>query len=404
VTIGLALALLLVAQERPPVGPCGVAEATLPDADQARTCDRAIATASGTAKARLLFERGYIHNEKGDTFAALTDLDASVATDPDNTETLQERAYTNNELGNYAEALADLDKAATLGVSTARLFNERAMSRLKLGNVAGAIADRDRIVALTPGDGDAYNARAGDLLWVGRFDDARADIARALAIAETAKDQGAKASAETHLRRLASMTEGPEPNPGAVCQAVQGSGDFSRKGLIATCTAAYLAASSPKAKAELLTMRSSAWLFANDDAQATTDLQMAAALDPRNPDWHANLGFAYVRSAHSWAAEREFDRSLAIRESWAALGGRARARYNLHKVNEAFADAKKSFEIRPNEIALIVLGDLFDDKHEPKGARLYWMAAYHMGVRGDDLLDRLKKIGVTDPAKEPSAK
>jgi tetratricopeptide (TPR) repeat protein len=402
--IGMTLALLLAAQDQAAASPCALPEITVADTDPAKACDRAIASASGVAKGQLLFERGYIRNEKGETIAALADLDASVAADPDNAKILQERAYTNNELGNYAEALADLDKAAGLGIATAHLFNERAMSRMKLGDAAGAVADRDRVLALTPDDGVAHNARAEDLLWTGRFDDARADIARARTIADTAGDKDMKAIAERNLARLTKMTEGAEPNTSTICLAAQKSGDFNRKGLIATCTAAYVAAAAAKTKAELLTARSGAWLFADDERQATADRQMAVALDPANPDRHANLGFAYVRAAHSWAAEREFDRALAIRESWAALGGRAWARYNLHKVNDAFADAKKSFEIQPNEIALTVLGDLFLDKGDPKSAKLYWMAAYHMGDRGDDLLDRLKKIGVTDPASEPTPK
>ncbi|MFA6117023.1 MAG: hypothetical protein WC729_23695 [Sphingomonas sp.] len=403
-TIGLALVLLLSAQDQPADSPCSPAEVTVADSDPAKACDRAIAASSGAAKGQLLFERGYIHNEKSDSIAALADLDAAVAADPDNTKILQERAYTNNELGNYAEGLADLDKSAKLGVATAHLFNERAMSRVKLGDPAGAVADRDRVLALTPDDGAAHNARAEELLWLGRFDEARADIARARTIADAAGDKDMKAVAEKTLGRLASMTDGAEPNASTVCLAAQNDGGFNRKGLIATCTAAYVAAPSAKAKAALLTTRAVAWLIVEDETQATEDYQMAAALDPGNADWHANLGFAYVRGAHSWAGEREFDKSLAIKETWMALGGRAWARFNQRKLNESFADAKKSFEIKPNELALTVLGDLSFERNDTKSAKLYWMAAYRMGRHGDDMLERLKKIGITDPASEPKPK
>ena len=109
------------------------------------------------------------------------------------------------------------------------------------------------------------------------------------------------------------MSEGAEANPGKICKEADKKGDFSRKNLVATCTAAYLAAPTNQARADVLTARSVAWLVTDDDADATFDRQMAVALDPGNADRHANLGFAYVRASHSWAGEREFDRSLAIR-------------------------------------------------------------------------------------------
>jgi len=248
------------------------------------------------------------------------------------------------------------------------------------------------------------NARAEDLLFAGRFADARADIAHAEARAAATDDKAVRDTAARLRKRLALMTEGAEANPGKICKEADKKGDFSRRNLVATCTAAYLAAPTNQAKAEVLTTRSVAWLVSDDDADATFDRQMAVALDPGNADWHANLGFAYVRSSHSWAGEREFNLSLAIKESWAALGGRAWARFNLRKIDGAFADAKKSFEIHPNEIALTVLGDIARDQKDMKGAKLYWMGAWHLGDHGEDLLTRLKSIGVTNPALEPAAK
>ena len=126
------------------------------------------------------------------------------------------------------------------------------------------------------------------------------------------------------------------------------------------------------------------------------------ALDPANADWLSNLGFTYLNARHSWAALQKFDRSIAIKPGFVAYAGRAGARYNLGDEAGAFADAKASFEIRPNPIALMVLGDLaFEKRHDPKSARLYWMGAYRLGERDDSLTARLKQIGVTDPDKEP---
>ena len=84
------------------------------------------------------------------------------------------------------------------------------------------------------------------------------------------------------------------------------------------------------------------------------------------------------------------------------FAGRASARYNLDRKEEAFADAKKSFEMHPNELALTVLGDLAHDRKDDKSAKLYWMGAYHLGDRDDGLIQRLKSVGVDHPDNEPA--
>ena len=402
----MLMALALSLQEPAPfTGPCALPEATEAATAHAAACDAAIAAAEPAARAQLLLARGYAYNEKGDSLAALTDLDAAVAADPRNVGARQERAYTNNELGNYTEALADLDACAALGVATPRLFTERALSRLKLGDIAGAVADRDKVLAIAPDDAQALLARAGDLMWLGRFADARHDLDQAGAIAAKSGDADMKQSIERRRATLALWSTGAAPDAGRACLDAEKKSDFKRPNLIATCTAAFLAAPKGKDKAEFLTARALTWTVGQQDpTSATLDEQMAAALDPGNPDLHANLGYSYVNARHSWAAVREFDKALAIKESWTALAGRASARYNRGNADGAFADAKRSFELRPNEVALTVLGDLFHDKKDDKGAKLYWMGAYHLGDRDDGLIERLKSIGVTDPAHEPAAK
>ena len=386
-------------------GPCALPEATTAGTADAAACNAAITTADPAARAQRLLERGYAYNEKNDSLSALIDLDAAVAADPRNVAARQERAYTNNELGNYAEALADLDASAALGVATPRLFTERAVSKLKLGDFKGAVADRDRVLAIAPEDADGLLARADDLLWLGRFADAREDLDKVAAIAAKSGDAGVKHAVERRRATLALWSTGAAPSPDAACREAEKQSDFKRPNLIATCTAAFLAAPTGKAQAALLTIRALAWTVGQQDPKsATLDEQMAAALDPANPDLHANLGFSYVNAHHSWAAVREFDKALALKESWTALAGRASARYNRGNPDGAFADAKRSFELKPNEVALTVLGDLMHDKKDDKAARLYWMGAYHLGDRDDGLIERLKSIGVTDPAHEPAGK
>jgi len=71
-----------------------------------------------------------------------------------------------------------------------------------------------------------------------------------------------------------------------------------------------------------------------------------------------------------------------------ALAGRASAHYNLYENDLAFRDAKESFEMRPNALALWTLGDLAKDKHDDVRAKSFWMGAYQLGSRDDRLLKR----------------
>jgi tetratricopeptide (TPR) repeat protein len=123
---------------------------------------------------------------------------------------------------------------------------------------------------------------------------------------------------------------------------------------------------------------------------------------PDNPDRHANLGFVYLQNRHSWGALQEFDRSIEIRRTYLAFAGRAQAHYNLGQKNLALRDAQESLELQPNEPALWILGDLAKDENDHASAKRFWMRAYHLGSRDDHLIERLRSVGVQDPAKEPN--
>lgn len=366
-------------------------------------CDAAIA-AERDAKARshMLVRRAYAYNEKQKYDEALKDLDLAVRLDPDNAIALHERGYTLNALGDYARGLADLDREAGLRPDTADVYRERAFSRHHLGDLAGAFADRGRVVALDR-NAESLLGRAEAAMWVGRFDEAAADMDAAEALARDARDEDVAADVRKLRERMALWTAGPrDAGAAARCDAAQDNSRFDQRDLIGDCTSAFLQASAPADRARFLATRSIAWLIARrDQSSATADNQIAAAVDPGNADWHSNLGFSYLQVRHSWAAVREFDRALAIRQSWMALAGRASARYNLGDKEGAFADAKASVEMQPNEVALIVLGDLSHDRKDDASARLYWMSAYRLGARDDGLTARLRSIGVDHPENEP---
>lgn len=381
---------------------CPIAPPVTHDQAWRSACDAAIAAASEPRlKAELMFRSGYAYNEHDGYFDAERALQEATRLDPSHGLAWQELSYTENALGNYAPAEQAANRAIALMPDGVTAYEERNMARHYQANFDGAYADIDRVARMTPDAPGVHLGRASDAMWLGRFDSAAADLDAAASNAQSDEQRQRIERLRTLLRLW--RTRSGAADPAAVCVWPDNNDALLRPGFIGDCTAAFLAEARPAKRAEFLTFRSMAWLSAAQDREAATaDRAIAAALDPGNPDMRSNLGFSYLDAHHSWAASREFDRSLAIRESWTALAGRASAKYNLHDLQGAFADARRSFEIHPNEVALTVLGDLARDRGDTASARLYWMGAYHLGDRDDGLIERLHSIGVAHPENEPA--
>jgi tetratricopeptide (TPR) repeat protein len=397
-------AALLLAAAAPAAEPLDCAAALAGDP---AACDAAIAAEGDSrAKAELLFHRAYALVERSRYEDALASLDEAIRLAPDYADAYHERAYTLGELREFDRALKDSDREVALRPEHALAYSERAYLRQRAGNLEGAYPDRARVVELKPGDSGALLARSAAALWLGRFDEAMRDAEKALRLARNGDDRSMAAAAEKQRAAISAWRERSDAaSPDQRCRDADRKNAFSEPRLVGDCTAAFLAERSPAKRAELLTIRSVAWLVGYQDEPASvTDEEVAVALDPGNAKWHANLGASYVRAHHSWAGRRELDRSLAVEESWMALAERAEARYNLHDPEGAFADAKRSIELEPNEIALVVLGDLAHDRGDQASARLYWMGAWHLGSRDDGTLARLKSIGIDRPEREPKPK
>jgi tetratricopeptide (TPR) repeat protein len=366
-------------------------------------CDTAITQeADAGQRAKFLQARAYVAIEQYRFEDALADLNGALAAYPDCADCLHERAYLNSELGEYTAATADLDREIALQPKRAAAWRERAFARTFSGDLAGAYQDRVRSNELEPSS-TARRARGDAALWLGRFDDATADYSQAEKLANDAGDDAARAAAAAKLEEVALWRASAGDKKSArrcVTQNLAGT-DPKVKQLIGDCTQAFLQAKDGPAKTEALTWRSSLWSLydAGDFDRATLDSRIAVGLDPGNHELYVNLGFNYLQTKHSWAARREFDRAIALNRSFLALAGRAQARENLDDPDGAFADAKASYEIKPNQAALWVLGDLVYEKGDREAARKFYLGAYKLGSRDDRLIARLKELGVDDPAK-----
>jgi tetratricopeptide (TPR) repeat protein len=407
-TAGLLLMLcflLPMGAQAEEVSSCPISEAQKPSSWD-RDCSAAIqAEPDSVKKADLLFRHAYVLNERQAYEQSINDLNAACALVPHHVPYLRERAYTLNSLGRYREALVDLDEQASLEPQSPGVYSERALSRTRLGDWEGALADRDQVAKLRPESMSALVARAEARIWLGQFAEAQRDLKAAALLSDASRRDDNAYLEKVSAQLKAWMLHSAGDNPGAKCSLAKTNDNFSRATLIGDCTLAFFSAKTPKDKADALTSRSIAWLSARQSQRdATADREAAVAVEPDNPDLHTNLGFAYLQDAHSWGARQEFDRSINIRKTYAALAGRASAHYNLGEKDLAFRDAKESFDMHPNEITLWVLGDLAKDKHDDASAKLYWMGAYHLGSRDDRLLERLRGVGVADPAKDADGK
>jgi tetratricopeptide (TPR) repeat protein len=370
-------------------------------------CDAAIAKESDPAvKSVLLFRRAYMEDALGDfsTYPkALADLDEAIRLEPTNFMALHERAYLYNEYGRWADALKDIDAQIALKPQFFDGYQERAMSRFYLGDLQGAFEDRNTVVMLQPGMAGPLIGRAVAAIWLGCFEAAGKELNDAAGLAAKTGDTDAAQDIERFRADLIlqSKTSGKAP-ASAACTDADKAGDFGRKELIGDCTRAFLDGKTAREKADALTIRATARLVGSQDVNgSTTDYRIAAALDPENAGAHSNVGFAYLRLRHSTAAVWEFDRSIALKPDFYNYAGRAEAKYNLNELDSAIADAKKSLEIKQNDVALIVLGDSYHAKTKSYDeAKKYWIEAYRMGDRGDDLIARLKEAGVPIPPPE----
>jgi tetratricopeptide (TPR) repeat protein len=378
-------------------GPCHVKVAGKPAAAPPPDCAAEIAGAT-TAKRRatLYFAWAYSLNEAGASIEALPNLDHAVALAPNFTNARHERSYTLSELGFYDRALIDSDRAIQLNPQSADGYTERAFARHRVADFAGALADRLKVVELSGADRDSEMAIIDALMWLGRYDEASKRL--------DAFEGDAKVRAELD-RRLGFSPDGGESKRCALTNSVDDRAKAEK--VVLDCTWAFDHDRDPVKRSGFLTARAvnSVIAYQNRDGFAR-DLQLAVALDPANPQAHINYGNALIDARHSWAARNEFEAALraprlSSRDRAMALAGRGRARFNLGELAAAKSDAKASFQIEAMFANILLAGDLAFADGDKEAAKKFWLMAYRTGPRDDSLADRLRSVGVADPAKEP---
>jgi tetratricopeptide (TPR) repeat protein len=369
-------------------------------------CDAAIAAEKDPkAKSVLLFRRAYREDAAGDVKSypkVFADLDEAIKLWPQNADALYERGYLDNEEGHWQDAEADLSASIAISPAEATGYEERALARFKLGKLDQMLVDDNMLVTLEPDKAENYTIRARAQMWNGKFDAARADIDKAVALA--AGDAEAVKTADDLRAALALWTNRSPAAPAAqACADADKNNALGKDGTIGDCTRAFLDASTPNDKAHALTRRANAWRKGPRDMDASLDdYEMAATFFPK-AETLSNVGWAYIRLRNSALAIEAFDRSIALHADFYNYAGRATAKCNLRDYQGALDDIKQSMAIKPNDVALIVQGDVvYAQTKSYDQAKTFWLKAWDLGDRESALVERLKDAGVTPPADKPA--
>lgn len=124
--------------------------------------------------------RGRLNAVRGDTAAAIADLDLAIANNALNTQTYLLRAELNTKLLKWEEALKDMDNVIRLQPRESDLYLNRAFVRYNLDDFFGAMSDYNYALELNPGNEAALFNRALLRYEVKDLDRSAADLTEVL--------------------------------------------------------------------------------------------------------------------------------------------------------------------------------------------------------------------------------
>ena len=157
-------------------------------ADAFRLVDEAIAITDGALptgrepvrRNTLRANRAQLNAQLGRYEAALADLDAVIAADPNFPDHHLDRGNVLARMGRLDEAIAAYDTAIAIGPPFPEAHYNRADLRAERGDFDRALADLDRALELDPSFANVYTNRAGLRYATGDAAGARADVERGL--------------------------------------------------------------------------------------------------------------------------------------------------------------------------------------------------------------------------------
>ncbi|PWI12962.1 hypothetical protein DI272_01515 [Streptomyces sp. Act143] len=310
---------------------------------------------AGQLHARVV--RGRLHRLAERNEAALADLTAALALEPQHSDALVERAFTHDQMGNTAHALADMDEAVRARPD-AWTHVVRGRVHLTAGQRAAALADFDHALELAPEQEWARVSRAALYRIEGRHEDALADLDRALAIDPEYIQAHAERSwclmgLERWDEAVRDMARAAELDRESHWYRAQYAGlllDLGRHAEALREANRALTAPDEHATQDLAwpySIRAWALHALGREAEALADLDRAISVDDGFTLPFAMRGWLLWEAERLAEAERDFDRALADEPLWPwAYGGRGAVRLYAARYEDAIDDFTQSFTLQ----------------------------------------------------------
>ncbi len=261
-----------------------------------------------------------------------------------------------SQRGDHAAAVRQIDAAIAVNPNVAAAHNNRGASLSALGLTGEALASYDRAIALAPDYVDAVRNRSDTLAALGRFEDAVASYERAIALAPQAADLFVKRG--RLLTALNRLDKAVASYDGALARDPHNRDAHVHRGIVLAKLARFdeavgsydRAIALDPGDAEAFSNRGAALraLKRFDDAMASHD--RAVALDPRLAAAHNNRGIALKEIGRLDAALASFDAAISLRPDFAeAHSNRANALAFLGRYDEAIAACMQAVAINPDD-------------------------------------------------------
>ncbi len=358
---------------------------TLPDAEQVKECDEALAirpkhamalfclgSARGNDPAapaiadytealkinpRLVaawVNRGILRHDEGDPAGAVSDLTEALKVDPLEASALSCRASARLDLDDIAGAIADCDEALRIDPKFVPAFVTRGSARHEKKDGKGAMADFEAALSIEPDNAEALNNRALARQAQGNADGAFADVEAALKVdprsVEAWTNRGFLKQSRGDLDgALADHEEAIRLNPRNSHAYVNRGAAWVEKGEFQKGIADYDRALKLNSRdTEAWHNRGLAKQLTGDADGAIADSSEAIRRKPDHAEAFFNRGNAYESKQQAAKALADYDESIRLNPKYPEVYvNRASIKAQRLDLDGAIADVTKALEVAP---------------------------------------------------------
>ena len=265
---------------------------------------------------------GAICSQRGDHAAAVRQIDAAIAVNPNIAAAHNNRGASLSALGRLAEALASYDRAIALASDYLDALRNRADTQVALGRFDAAVASYDKAIALAPNAADLFLRRGHALAALNRPDHAVSSYDGA--IARDPGNRDAHVSRGVALARLGRFDAAAASYDRAIALNPRDAEAYSNRGAAQRALKRF------------------------DDAVASYD--RAIALAPGLAAAHNNRGVALKEIGRLDAALASFDAAIGLQPGYGeAHSNRANALAALGRYDEAIAGYAQAVAVNPDD-------------------------------------------------------